>query len=702
MPHRPLFHLFVFSAACIFAGASLRADAPSAASIQAPRPLADPGLLALTPGAGSPAAAQPDPNDATTLADAADAVPPTSNADPGAPPMLASTPDLPPGEPNVAAPRNGRLAVPDDAGNPSPVATATDSNRPPAPAGDTSPPVSSLPGRSDTGAPSTSMTINLIQLMVKRGLITKGDAEGLVKQAQQETAAAQAKQTAAAVLPEANPPDDTTAVTYVPEVVKNQIREEVTADVLKQQRADELAAAQPLPDMGPRFHVSGDLRVRYEDDMYPSGSAQGDFVNYNAINTGSGYDVNPNSTSFNLPEYNVSQDRNRFRLRARFGTDIDLHDGFTVGMRIGTGQDDSPVTENQTLGASNGAQGGNFSKYAIWLDRAFLRYEIGGEPDKDLSITVGRFENPFFHTSMLFADDLGFDGLSVQGRYKVADGVTPFVNAGAFPIFNTDLNFSSDQTDKFSSEDKYLIAAQVGTVWTINKDFSAKGAVGMYYYENVEGKVSDPMLASSNEAGNTDDSRPSFAQNGNTYIALRDYVNAPGATPEIEYYGLATPFHVVALTGQLDYSHFDPFHISITGELIDNVAFNRGDIINNGPAFDSGPQNNTNGLDPHSFSGGNLGGIVRVNLGKVALEKLWDWNVGVSYRYVESDATIDGFTDADFGGDLTGTNLEGYTIGGNLALSPHVWTGLRFMSADAIAGPTFHNDLVQFDINAQF
>ncbi len=53
-----------------------------------------------------------------------------------------------------------------------------------------------------------------------------------------------------------------------------------------------------------------------------------------------------------------------------------------------------------------------------------------------------------------------------------------------------------------------------------------------------------------------------------------------------------------------------------------------------------------------------------MNLGKVSLEKLWDWNVNVGYRYVQSDATVDGFADSDFGGYINGTNLKGYTVGG--------------------------------------
>jgi len=132
------------------------------------------------------------------------------------------------------------------------------------------------------------------------------------------------------------------------------------------------------------------------------------------------------------------------------------------------------------------------------------------------------------------------------------------------------------------------------------------------------------------------------------------------------------------------------------------VGFDRNSIINGGPGSDPGPQNNTFSTDPNSFYGGNIGYLIHLDAGKVALEELWDWNVRLSYRYVQTDATVDAFTDSDFGQPLLGTNLKGYTIEGNLALSKRVWLGLRFMAADNVAGPTFHSDLVQFDVNAKF
>ncbi len=93
----------------------------------------------------------------------------------------------------------------------------------------------------------------------------------------------------------------------------------------------------------------------------------GVFPNFNAINTGAPFDV---AGPIFSPQLNVDQNRERIRLRTRVGFDIDLEDGFTAGIRLATGGNNSPVSTNQTLGsASSGSagQGGNFSKYELWL-----------------------------------------------------------------------------------------------------------------------------------------------------------------------------------------------------------------------------------------------------------------------------------------------------------------------------------------------
>jgi len=568
---------------------------------------------------------------------------------------------------------------------------------------------------------STNFAVNLLHLLVQRGVLKQSDADALTQQAQADAAAARAQaqqdavvasqavvtqvdQKVAEMAPPPPPSDDTVSVPYVPDSVKQEIADEVKANVMKQALAENWAAPRTIPPWVTKFRFTGDIRTRYEGDFFPdTNDDTGAFPNFNAINTGAPFDVA--GTEFS-PQNDVNQDRERFRIRARIGADVDLDNGWSAGIRLASGQDDSPVTENQTLGLANNGQGGDFSKYSVWLDRAFLKYEYQADDDpaKDFSVTVGRQDNPFLSTTVTWARDLGFDGLTVQGRYPVGRGLVPFLTMGGYPVFNTDFNFAGNQPSKYESEDKYLFAGQLGTNWTINKDLNAKVAGALYYFENIEGHLSNPFTPlTSADQGNTDDSRPSFAQNGNTYFPIRNIVptaqNDFGTIDQFQYYGLASPFHELDFTGQLNYDHFAPYRISLIGEYVQNLAFNYNRI--NAIAVNNRGANSTSGvLGP--FQGGNNAWIITLKAGKPALEKIWDWDVDLGYRYVESDSVVDGFNDSDFGAPLTGTNLKGYTVGGDLALGTSVWLGLHLLSADSIIGPPFKSDVVQFDLNGKF
>ena len=648
---------------------------------------------------------------------------PTPAVSPNLNPTLTPSP-LPAASPNPAA---TPVVSPSPAPSPTPMDVASGSST----------------GQA-TPTPSQNAVINLINRLVQRGVLTKEDATELIQQAEADAArakeeAAKAASNAAAgseltqssllppvgelknatavtqAAPEPTPPleeippalqpgpDNTVRVTYIPEIVKNQLREQIEQDVLRDaRRVDDKLGPEPLiPGWVNRITPFGDIRLRYELNNFPGGNDNtGAFPNFNAINTGSPFDTA--GTSF-PPEYNVDKDRERFRFRVRVGLNADLGDGFSIGIRGATGENDSPVTENQTLGNANNAQGGNFQKYSIWLDRAFLKWEAGGLPERDLTITLGRMDNPFFSTTLIWANDLGFDGAAISGRYQVVRGVTPFLTAGAFPVYNTDFNFANTNPTKFDSTDKYLYAVQGGTDWNINRDFHLKIAGALYDFNHIEGRLSNPFVPlTSTDQGNTDDLRPAFAQNGNTYMALRNILptaaNNFGQIDQFQYYGLATPFHEVAVTGRLDYNHFEPFQVSVTGEWVTNTAFDRGSIaaiaVNNRSTAASGSVGR--------YIGGNSAWNVYATLGSPVLQKRWDWNLGIGYRYVESDSVVDGFNDSDFGAPLYGTNLKGYTIFGNLALTPAVYVGFHYYSANAIAGPPFKSDVFQFDIGGKF
>jgi len=565
------------------------------------------------------------------------------------------------------------------------------------------------PTKAPVAAPSQNVTINLINRLVQRGVLTQADAEDLIKQAEQDAERAKSQaaavQQAAAEVAAAQAPtnDDTLRVPYVPQIVKQEITEQVKQEVMKQAKDENWAAPNAFDSWVSRWHFTGDVRFRYEGNYFPSGNDNtGAFPIFNSINTGSPFDTS--GTVFS-PKYDVDQNRTRLRIRARLGADVDLGDGFSGGIRFGSGQDDSPVSENQTLGLANNGQGGDFGKYQLWLDRAFIRYDIWGEPKRDVAILFGRFDNPFFTTSsMIWENEIAMDGVALSGKYEVFEGFTPFIVGGAFPVFNTDFNYATNNPSKFKSVDKYLYAGQVGVDWKISKDINFKVGGAFYDFENIEGKLSDPFVPlTPSDAGDTDDTRPSFAQNGNTYMALRDITptaaNGYGTTMQYQYFGLATPFRVLALSAKLDYNHFEPYQISLYGEYAKNLAFDY-DSINAIAVNNRGPNSSSGALG--SYAGGDQAWTVGIRVGHPSFEKAGDWSLDFNYRHVESDAVVDSFTDVNFGTPLSGTNLQGYTVGAAVAVSPRVRLGLRWMSASAIVGPTFKADLLQFDIVAKF
>jgi hypothetical protein len=559
---------------------------------------------------------------------------------------------------------------------------------------------------------SPNATINLVNLLVSQGVLKEEQAEMLIKQAEDEAyvsrqaakdasvKADEAAKAATAAASAANPPG-TRHVTYVPEVVKRQLREEIKQEVMAKAEKENWASPGKYPEWAQRIRFYGDMRVRYDGSYFPSGN--GPYENFNAINTGSPFlEDNPNlKNPYFPPSYDTTQNRQRYRFRARLGLDADIYNGFSAGLRIASGENSSPVSTNQSFGAS----GGNFSKYALWLDRAYLRYQAWGD---DLVVTGGRFDNPFWSpTDLVWYKDIGFDGLAVQGKYQLTEAITPFAVAGAFPIYNTDLNAGVNLETtgvgvptKFASTDKWLFGGQAGFASRFNPDLDLRLAVAYYDFDGVQGRPSSPCAVfGTSDNCDTDTLRPSFAQKGNTYMGLRTYLffPDPGGSLNYQFYGLASQYRPVVASGQLDIGTFHPAHIVLDGEYVWNSAFNRRAVgavaVNN---FAGSPDATSGGV----FDGGATGWLGRITVGNKEIKHLGDWNFHAGYKYLESDATIDAFVDSDFG--LGGTNLKGYFVGGNVGLSDNVWASMRWMSANGIVGAPYAVDVLQVDLNAKF
>jgi len=552
----------------------------------------------------------------------------------------------------------------------------------------------------------------LIAILVKKGVLSRADADSILQEATQEAAMA-ATNAATAAPPPPEPgvnatssvtPDGTIHVTYVPKVVREQIAQEVASQVLAQEETNGYAVPNQVPGWVNRLHFYGDFRTRYESDLFPRGNDNtGGLTNFNGINTGAPFDIANTSPNYYPSELNATENRNRFRIRARLGVTADLGDGFEVDFRLATGENDSPVSENQTLGGANGGVlGGDFSKYAVWVDRASLTYNVPlDDPSAALKFSVGRFDNPFFSTNLIYADDLGLDGFVGSGSYDF-DGFAPFLTAGAFPIENTDPSFPSNQPQKVASHDKWLFGAQTGIAAIIAPELLAKFGLAFYDFANIAGKLSAPCsIIESTDQCSTDGDRPSFAQNGNTYMALRDIIptaaNDFGTINQYQYFGLASNFRELAITGHVDANYFDAAHLWFDGEYVDNLGFSKTDVANKA-VNNRGPTSAGNAVG--SFEGGNIGYYFNASVGHQKLLQRWDWQASLGYKYLETDSTVDGLNDSDFG--LGGTNLKGYIAAGSVAINSRVYVRLRYLSADSIVGPIYRADVFQFDLNGKF
>ncbi len=571
-------------------------------------------------------------------------------------------------------------------------------------------------------APSQNVTLNLINRLVQKGVLTHGEASDLIKGAEEDAAFAKAQaqalaDTQAAVMaqtamPPVEPDSEEVRVTYIPESVKAQIRDQLRTEVLGQAKSERWAAPNLMPDWASRMKIFGDVRMRYDSYMFPAGNdnVAGAFPNFNAINTGQPFDFR-NGVGLIPPQLNVDKNRERTRLRMRLGFDVDLEDGFTAGIRMATGGNNSPVSTNQTLGATNGnTQGGNFSKYELWLDRAFIKYEASLLEHANVAVLLGRFDNPFMTSSQIMWDeDVGLDGIAFKVGNRWSEGFKTTLTGGAFPVFNSNFNFADNQTSKINSYNKYLLAAQFGVEFKITDKIEAKMGLAYYDWENLEGRFSSPFVpASASDSGDTDESRPMFAQKGNTYRFIRNIPATPGAAPagnlngtinQFQYFGLATKFRQIAWSGRVDFNHFEPLQVSLLGEFIKNVGLNKAAMGDLGRA--DAVVNNRNGGNG-AWEGGDTAWYMGVNFGKpvTTFDKRGDWAVGIGYRHVESDAVIDGFADSVFG--FGGTNMEGYSLNAALAVSKRTMLRVAWMSANQIAGPPLQTDVFLIDFGAKF
>lgn len=537
-------------------------------------------------------------------------------------------------------------------------------------------------------APSENATINLIRLLVQQGVLKQEQADGLIAQAEKE--AQQARQANAAVAasgPAAAPGD--VRVQYVPAIVRDQIRDQVKAEVMATAKQENWAQPNTFPDWVSRITFDGDIRLRSESRFFADNNSN-EIVDYAKLNDSGPYDVNKDTNSKLPPLLNTREDRdNLFRLRARLGMKAVISPEWTAGIRIGTGSDNNPVSTTQTLG-------GGFGKKDIWLDQGYLTWKA----TRDLTLTGGRIANPFYSTDMLYSNDLNFDGVAAIFNHKLNNDWGLFGTVGAFPVEYTNDTATSNGFDKNESDTKWLFGGQIGANWKINRSNSLKGALAYYRFDDIEGQRSSPCTPWAGSPGcDTDGSRVAFMQKGNSVFLLRNITPnpaTPGLTPQPQYTGLASKFDVLDLNLAWDTELPEDLRLRTQGNYIRNLAYDKAEMIKRS----EGQIVNNINRNGEFESGGNAL-MVQFTLGNaLEMKKAGDWNLLAGYKYIQPDALPDGFNDSSF--HLGGTNAKGYFLGGNYGIDKNIYATARYMSASEVYGPRYEVDVMQLELNTRF
>jgi len=480
-------------------------------------------------------------------------------------------------------------------------------------------------------------TAKLIKLLVDQGVLTREKADGVLSDLARPKPAA-ANQ-AAAASPARAASGATVRVPYVPEFVKKEIKDELRAELAAQAAKEGWAAPGSVPAWTRGIEIEGDLRTRFQADRFADGNAP-------AVSIA---DTNRNRA---LTLQNTTENRERLRVRARFGLVGTLDENWSGGIRLSSGSLTDPVSANQTLGTYN-------TRFTVGLDRAYIRYRSGDS----LNVIAGRFGNPWYGSELVWANDLSFDGVAVQWSPRLADRVRGFATVAALPVQEVEL----------SSADKWLFGAQVGaTLEASAKQIGAKAGLGYYRYKNLVGKPS-PSGSSLNEF-----TAPGFAQRGNTYYNI-------GSDPARPLLGLASAYTLVNATAQVDAPVVADKRVFLLADYVRNIGYKR-DQVSARVGVDVEPQVN--------------GYQARLGFGDADVRDRNRWQVFVGYRRVERDAVLDAYTDSDF--RLGGTDARGYLLGGSYGFGKNVAGSIRFFSGDSISGPPLSVDTVQVDLNVRF
>ncbi|HTY89313.1 MAG TPA: putative porin [Candidatus Acidoferrum sp.] len=364
----------------------------------------------------------------------------------------------------------------------------------------------------------------------------------------------------------------------------------------------------PMPDWVVSYKLYGSFRGRFDDELTD----------------------NPGVPDPSDPTKGLSgQSRVRWRYRLLAGLEVNMKNDLQVGFRIGSGDSGSPLSSNQTMQD-------NASNKSIWIDTAYGRWTAINNQVCSLAATIGKMDQPFQVSPMVFDADYMPEGAALQAKYNITDAHSIAINGGAFVL---------DEV-KGSARDPYITGAQA--IWNANWTSRIATSLGFAAFDIVNPGALGLSGFPANSANYNPGGVPNSNQ-GNTYNSS---------------------------TGNLVYNYNPIIASASTTYTLDTFPLYRGKF----PIKFSGEYMYNGGADPAKGDANNVGWWAGVQLGKSGKQGMWD--IFYRYQYLEADAWYDNLVDDDnvafysnttltqpLNGWAGGTNIKGHLVKCNYSLT---------------------------------
>lgn len=337
-----------------------------------------------------------------------------------------------------------------------------------------------------------------------------------------------------------------------------------------------------MPDWIKSYRLYGDFRGRF-DDRSTANTAQPDNI--------------------------------RLRYRLRVGMEINMNDSVSLGFRLGTG--DAPGALGGNPLSNNTTLQGNGTKKFIYVDAAYGQWTPINDGTWKLQTTIGKMNQPFSETPMVFDPDYTPEGGAIQSSYKLNSQNSISLTGAGFV-----LAYSGTSAQNMA----FLYGAQA--MWNSDWTDHISTSLGVAAYDIVHRDMLTTAAAGAGNKGNT--------------------VNA-GGDP---VYSMNPVVVDAAVTYKLDSFPLYPgkFPIKLLGEYMKNPG---------APGSGGGRPS------------GNEGYYAGIAFGQAAKKGTWD----ITYRYeaIGANAWWSQIVNDDnlvyTGGFAGGTNIRGHQFTADYALA---------------------------------